>query len=269
MRVDSWWCLLTWLCLSEVCSSRLTARVSLLSCPLLLARSYSRCSIWRRCDLHWPTVCSYGDVAAIIAFWLGFEIITWVKNKRSAVGGVTVTEGPVVPIFSVEEWGNIRFILPWRWRQTFSPKCCYRFTKLHDVLFQKNVAFVGCTLYSYKEDRMGRTCNTNGDVNTFMQSHSWKVWTEAINDCTYTYSWTADRLGRRIRNQFLRTARLFDARGAVASRWMAAWGLQENIFSANSALPFDTFWTRYCRHCHVCLDRLCSVRIAQLLVPLL
>src|SRR5215469_18817413 len=45
-------------------------------------------------------------------------------------------------------------------------RCCYPFTKLHDVTFQNNVDFIGCTLYSYKEDVMGGTCNTSGNVNT-------------------------------------------------------------------------------------------------------
>jgi len=41
-----------------------------------------------------------------LTFRLGFEIITSVKNEYSGLGFVTVSQGPFVSIFRVEEWGE-------------------------------------------------------------------------------------------------------------------------------------------------------------------
>jgi len=57
-----------------------------------------------------------------------------VKNECSLLGFFTVLQGPFVSIFRAGKWGNIRLVSPWRYRQTFSLKCCYPFTKKHDLI---------------------------------------------------------------------------------------------------------------------------------------
>jgi hypothetical protein len=123
-----------------------------------------------------------------LTFRVEFEIITSVKNEYSVLDFVTVLEEPFVSIFRAEEWENIRLVLPRRCRQTFSRKCCYCFTKLHGLMSQNNVAFIGCTLCSYKGDVMGGTCNTSGNVNTFVQIVVRNSERRGISHCVYTYS---------------------------------------------------------------------------------
>ena len=128
---------------------------------------------------------------------------------------------------------NIRLILPWICRHTFSRKCCYPFTKLHDLISQNNVDFIGCTLCSYKEGVMGGTCNTSGNVNTFVQNCSHKIWTERDQPLCIHIFMNVFPFGVLGEKSLLTDCWSLDGRGRWAWRRSGDWadGTCEEIFS--------------------------------------